>query len=148
MVYVDELQVWAHAKHRCFFEGSAHLEADTLEELHDFARRLGLKRSWFQPRSVPHYDLSPAKHAQALRMGAKFRSSREWALERGCRRRRADFVIVEVVTMDGVAHVARWSHEGIAFELASAPNVPKVDLLSECFGEILCADGYSRGKTT
>lgn len=77
-VYVDELVVWYHAKHRCFKNGSCHLTADNLDELHDFAKRLGLKRAWFQARSsAPHYDLSPAKREQALKLGAVFVSARE-----------------------------------------------------------------------
>lgn len=142
MVYVDELQVWSHARHRCFMSGSAHLEADTLEELHAFARKLGLKREWFQPRSSPHYDLSPAKHAMALMRGAKFRSSREWALEKGCRRRRPDFNVWEVIDSEGIVYGARWTHEGHAFELLGTRGVDKVTLLGECFRSILCADGY------
>jgi len=43
-VYVDEIRVWPHAKHRCFVDGSCHLMADTLDELHAFAVRLGLRR--------------------------------------------------------------------------------------------------------
>lgn len=142
-VYVDELQVWPHAKHRCFFEGSAHLEADTLEELHAFARRLGLKRSWFQPRSSPHYDLSPGKHAAALRLGAKFRPAREWAYEKGCKRRRPDFAIMEVfypIAEEQKYHVARWTHEGIAYELVAPPGVGRGKLLEQCFRSILCLD--------
>jgi hypothetical protein len=142
-VYVDELQVWSHAKHRCFFNGSAHLEADTLEELHAFAKKLGLKREWFQPRSSPHYDLSPAKHAMALMRGARFRSSREWALEKGCRRRRPDFEIVECITaVEGVTYYARWTHEGQAHAFVGTRGVDKVTLLGECFRSILCAEGY------
>lgn len=74
-VRVDDLKVWPHAVHRCFLKGSAHLTADTLEELHAFAARLGLKRSWFQDKIVPHYDLSPQKHALALRLGAVYMSA-------------------------------------------------------------------------
>lgn len=81
-VTVDELVVWSHAKHRCFKDGSSHLMADTLEELHAFAARLGLRRTWFQPRSSPHYDLSPAKRARALELGAVFVPAREQALKR------------------------------------------------------------------
>jgi hypothetical protein len=75
-VYVDDLKVWSHAKHRCFKQGSAHLTADTLDELHAFAARLGLKRAWFQDHIVaPHYDLSPAKHAASLTLGATHMSA-------------------------------------------------------------------------
>lgn len=47
-----------------------HMLADTLDELHATADKIGLKRSWFQPRSFPHYDLSKSRRALALRNGA------------------------------------------------------------------------------
>lgn len=82
-VYVDELKVWPHARHACFKRGSAHLTADTASELHAFAVALGLRIGWFQDRSVqPHYDLSPTKHALALKLGAVFVPAREQAKRR------------------------------------------------------------------
>lgn len=48
-----------------------HLVADSLNELHDFARRLGLKRQWFQDQGFyPHYDVTMAVREKALRLGA------------------------------------------------------------------------------
>lgn len=54
-----------------------HMMSDTagpagIAELHAFARKIGLKRSWFQnkPRH-PHYDLSSQKRAQAIAGGAE-----------------------------------------------------------------------------
>lgn len=50
-----------------------HLTADNDEELHAFAAKLGLKRSWFQspPKSsIPHYDITENKRAQAVQLGA------------------------------------------------------------------------------
>ena len=41
-----------------------HMVADTLEELHAMADRIGMRRSWFQPRSSPHYDLSKSRRAR------------------------------------------------------------------------------------
>lgn len=77
-VYVDELRVWPNARHRCFKSGSAHLTADTLDELHAFAARIGMKRAWFQNHTVaPHYDLSPSRHALALSLGAVLVPMRE-----------------------------------------------------------------------
>ncbi len=55
-----------------------HLFADTVEELHQFANRLGLRRSWFQDKSHPHYDLTPNKQLQALRAGAEPITLRKW----------------------------------------------------------------------
>ena len=57
-------QRWCH-----LFAGSA----DGIEELHQFAARLGLKRSWYQPAKrwqFCHYDLTPNKRALAVRLGA------------------------------------------------------------------------------
>jgi hypothetical protein len=50
---------------------NCHMYASSPEELHAFAARLGLKRSWFQDKRVPHYDLTVRKHAMALSLGAK-----------------------------------------------------------------------------
>ncbi|MDK9702534.1 MAG: DUF4031 domain-containing protein [Sulfuritalea sp.] len=49
----------------------AHMLADTLEELHAMADRVGLKREWFQhDGKTPHYDLCQAKRRLALAAGA------------------------------------------------------------------------------
>lgn len=49
----------------------AHLMADTLDELHDFAQRLGIPRRAFQDKSSgAHYDVPATLHAQALALGA------------------------------------------------------------------------------
>jgi len=51
----------------------AHLFSSDLDELHAFAARLGLSRSWFQrpPKaSWPHYDVTDAKRAEAIGRGA------------------------------------------------------------------------------
>lgn len=44
--------------------------ADTVEELHEFAAKIGLKRSWFQDKSLPHYDLTKRRRTMALLAGA------------------------------------------------------------------------------
>lgn len=81
-VYVDELQRWP-TRIKCFQPGSCHMTADTEEELHEFATRLGLRRAWFQAKSsAPHYDLTIRKREQALNLGAVFKSAREQARER------------------------------------------------------------------
>lgn len=44
---------------------------DDLQELHDFAASIGLKRAWFQNKPyAPHYDLAPSKRALAIVNGA------------------------------------------------------------------------------
>lgn len=44
-----------------------HLFADSAEELHVFAAKIGLRRSWFQVHpSVNHYDLVPPRREAAV----------------------------------------------------------------------------------
>ena len=69
-VYVDPFMShgWV-LRGRCV--QSCHLFADTIEELHIFAQKIGLKRSWFQGKgSRPHYDLVASKRADAVLKGA------------------------------------------------------------------------------
>jgi len=50
-----------------------HMSADSLEELHDMARRIGVSRRWFQcpPKaSHPHYDICKSKRRSAVEQGA------------------------------------------------------------------------------
>lgn len=48
-----------------------HMIADTPDELHAMADKIGLRRAWFQKwASFPHYDLSKTRRAAALRAGA------------------------------------------------------------------------------
>lgn len=66
-VYVDDV------RHRFGRMIMCHLWADSEAELHAFAARLGLKRSWFQqpPKaSWKHYDISLSVKAKALQLGA------------------------------------------------------------------------------
>ena len=66
MIYVDQPLHFFRGKMYC------HLFADTKEELHTFAAKLGLKRHWFQnDKRLPHYDISPLKRAKAVKLGAK-----------------------------------------------------------------------------
>ena len=64
-VYVDDERIPWRGKLWC------HLVADTLPELHAFARRLGLREVWFQSKSAyPHYDVTVSVRDRALSMGA------------------------------------------------------------------------------
>jgi hypothetical protein len=73
MTYIDPLM-------KCIPNGqfrwneSCHMWADTVEELHAFASRIGLRRAWFQmsrgARRLPHYDLNPSRRAKAIAAGA------------------------------------------------------------------------------
>ncbi len=66
-VYVDPA---AHKFGRMIM---CHMWADTEEELHTFAARIGIKRKWFQepPKaSWKHYDISKGKRQLAISLGA------------------------------------------------------------------------------
>lgn len=56
-----------------------HLMSDSLDELHSFAGKIGLKRKWFQNHERhPHYDLTSNRIVQkALKNGANIVNSRE-----------------------------------------------------------------------
>lgn len=73
-VYVDDATIPATVPNGPVSHTStwSHLTADTQDELHAFAARLGLRRSYFQdkPRGLWHYDVTKGKREQALRLGA------------------------------------------------------------------------------
>lgn len=68
--------------------GGGHLQADTAEELEEFARGLGLRPEWLQSKpgrpEKDHYDLDERGRELALRRGAIPEDRRA-----GARRRRA-----------------------------------------------------------
>lgn len=63
--YVDTVKIKWRNKIWC------HLVADSLDELHAFAREIGLKREWFQASaSYPHYDITLKTRSIAISKGA------------------------------------------------------------------------------
>lgn len=66
-VYVDEA-VWEWKGQKW-----CHLLADSLDELHTFAKQIGLKKAWFQepPKTkYPHYDINESRRLVAIKKGA------------------------------------------------------------------------------
>ena len=57
-------------KNWCHMMSDLSHRSDALQELHEFAKSMGLPCHWFQPRSSPHYDLSPAYRRKAIAAGA------------------------------------------------------------------------------
>jgi hypothetical protein len=103
MIYVDMPQEWvgnyhgndeklvAQAKRVGARHGNkwSHLWCDAGEEekLHEFARKLGLKREWFQAKpDFPHYDTVPTKLGRALALGATQVSLLDWLRARNSAR--------------------------------------------------------------
>lgn len=60
------------------FDG-VHLASDSSEgELHAFAKKVGLKRTWYQSkRELSHYDVLGIKKARVIAAGAELVSNRE-----------------------------------------------------------------------
>lgn len=66
-VYVDE-SIFKYGRMKM-----CHMWADTLEELHQMADKIGINRKWFQqpPKaSWEHYDICLQKKRQAIMLGA------------------------------------------------------------------------------
>jgi hypothetical protein len=69
-VYVDSLshRGWRLRGH---LVRSSHMIADSISELHEMAKRIGMKRDWFQSNaSTVHYDLTEKRRTEALKLGA------------------------------------------------------------------------------
>lgn len=68
-VFVDDFYKY----NKKSFKGTtnwSHLSADTPQELHDFAKKLNLKRIYYQYKSFPHYDITLPKRKLAIKYGA------------------------------------------------------------------------------
>ena len=66
-VYVDDMRAGFGRMVMC------HMVADTLDELHAMADRIGVARRWYQGPPVtrmPHYDIALSKRALAVQAGA------------------------------------------------------------------------------
>lgn len=64
-VYIDDAYLRFR---RCIM---CHMTADTEAELHEMAQKVDLRRSWYQYGGRhPHYDISKAKRAKAVELGA------------------------------------------------------------------------------
>lgn len=65
-VYVDQSQYKYGRMVMC------HMVADSIDELHLMADKIGIKRKWFQDhKTLPHYDICMAKRKLAIQFGAK-----------------------------------------------------------------------------
>ncbi len=67
-VYVDPLRSYPHKRKQY-----AHMIADTVEELHEFAESIGVRRHWYHG---DHYDIREADWIIAVDRGAIVVTSR------------------------------------------------------------------------
>jgi hypothetical protein len=93
-VFVDDFRVQARVGRLSARWSHLTVEPDgDLAELHAFAARIGLKRSWFQgppKHRHPHYDVTESKRQEAIAAGAvaiTWREAGRMLAEAGRRRR-------------------------------------------------------------
>lgn len=78
-VYVDDARIPYQRGHMRM--RMSHMVADTADELHAMADRIGVKRKYFQAHaSHPHYDICEAKRRAAVEAGAEQVTQRELVL--------------------------------------------------------------------
>jgi hypothetical protein len=82
MIYVDSVRGYPASMMTAATRRNGHrwchLLADSREELHLFAVKLGLQRSLFQDQPTRwHYDIVPRERSVALALGAREVSRRE-----------------------------------------------------------------------
>lgn len=65
-VYVDDMYLYPMGRFRGM--KMSHMIADSEEELHEMADKLGLKRRWYQG---DHYDVSMGLRRKAIALGAR-----------------------------------------------------------------------------
>ena len=84
MIMVDELRKINLTLFGWGWDKGCHLTTNgDAEELHQFAKKIGLRRQWFQDHNIhPHYDLNENKRLVALAEGALFVPGKEQAKKR------------------------------------------------------------------
>lgn len=74
MIYVDQAIFKRSPRGR---KSYAHMIASSLDELHEFALRIGVKRHFFHRSKFLHYDITAKQRDVALRAGAVGVTSKE-----------------------------------------------------------------------
>ena len=60
-----------------YTDGTHLISSKSVEELHLFGKKVGLKREWFQEKKIPHYDITTKRmlnkclKAGAIKVSAK-----------------------------------------------------------------------------
>ena len=81
-VYVDDMYKYPMGQFRRM--KMSHMIADTEEELHEMARKIGVARKWYQG---DHYDICLSKRAKAVAQGAQEVTQKQLGCMVGKRRR-------------------------------------------------------------
>lgn len=65
-IYVDQFPETGWGK----WGGGGHMLTTDIDELHEMAAAIGLKKQWFQDKRFPHYDMQASKRRKAIARGA------------------------------------------------------------------------------
>ena len=102
-VYVDDMKAEFQSRHapgRRYV--MSHMIADTDDELHAMADKIGVARKWFQR---DHYDITQSKKALAIKHGARAITLREIAYM--ANNRRAGYPMGTPETAEAIAREHR-----------------------------------------
>lgn len=81
-VYVDDMYLYPLGQYRGM--KMSHMIADTEDELHAMADKIGVSRTWYQG---DHYDVCMSKRALAIKCGAQPVTLRDLAKMAAAKRR-------------------------------------------------------------
>lgn len=102
-VYVDDMHASEMGQYRRM--KMSHMIADTEEELHAMADRIGVARKWFQRKpSGDHYDIALSKRALAVQFGAREITLKQLACMCRNRRRTGSLGDPETAIAEMLAH--------------------------------------------
>jgi hypothetical protein len=142
-VYVDPLFGYGGSK-SFRWKTSCHMYADTLDELHDMAARIGMRRAWFQDknRKLPHYDLVPARRKLAVQFGAVEHDFRQMVAFKRSRLGLAEAGEVSRLSQDGML-----LRSGVEVDLAgSSSHLHLEDVPILKVSDSACAPGELRQR--
>lgn len=123
MIYVDDMFKTPMGNFRGM--RMSHMIADDIEELHAFAKRIGMRRSWFQQSpSGDHYDVSLGLRKKAVALGAHEITMRECAAICWCQRNKLFYSSPPAAVRQMLGHAMAIMHDR-EVEYVSAAQAPK-----------------------
>jgi hypothetical protein len=122
MIYVDDMYKTSIGNFRGM--RMSHMIADDIKELHAFAARIGMKRSWFQESpSGDHYDVSLGLRKKAVTLGAHEITMRECAAICWCQRNKLFYSSPPAAVKQFLGHAMAIMHDK-EVEYVSAAQAP------------------------
>lgn len=118
-VYVDEIRRYPSGPW-------CHMWCDgNLDELHQMAHDIKLKREWFQDKDkrFPHYDLRPQRRDAALEKGAQQMSLKQWIANGFAAKGKPDFRDIQCPNCNQMARLIKVERMGSVYKCKSCHAV-------------------------